>query len=60
MLGTYFPQNPAFAGVNWSTVTVEELAQLAGLPFEEFEANCLEVLSDSVVPPADDVAGMVG
>ena len=60
MLGTYLPQNPVFSQVNWSTVTVEELAELSGMPVSEFEANCLEVLNDSVVPPAGDVVGMVG
>jgi hypothetical protein len=60
MLGTYLPQNPVFSQVNWSTVTVEELAELSGMPASEFEANCLEVLNDSVVPPAGDVAGMAG
>ena len=60
MLGTYLPQNPVFSQVNWSPVTVEELAELSGMPVSEFEANCLEVLNDSVVPPAGDVVGMVG
>ena len=60
MLGTYLPQNPVFSQVNWLTVTIEELAALAEIPVAEFEANCLEVLNDSVVPPAGDVAGMVG
>ena len=58
MLGTYLPQNPVFSNVNWSTVTIAELAALAGIPVVEFEANCLDVLNDSVVPPAGDVAGM--
>jgi hypothetical protein len=58
MLGTYLPQNPVFSQVNWSTVTVAELAELAGIPAVEFEANCLEVLNDSVVPPTGDVAGV--
>ena len=59
MLGTYLPQNPVFSQVNWSTVTIEELAQLAGLPFEEFEANCLEVLGDVAQPATGDkIQGM--
>jgi hypothetical protein len=60
MLGTYLPQNPTFGNVNWATVAIEELASLAGIPVAEFEANCLEVLNDSVVPPAGDVAGVAG
>lgn len=60
MLGTYLPQNPVFSQVNWSTVTIEELAELADIPAAEFEANCLEVLNDSVVPPTGDVVGMAG
>lgn len=58
MLGTYLPQNPTFSGVNWGTVTIAELAELAGISLVEFEANCLEVLNDSTVLPAGDVVGV--